>query len=342
MKICLPPIDREQGGSGTFRRQWREWLTTQAITWTEDLSADYDVLFVNAWQTPYGVVYRHKQRLPHLRVVQRVDGAGKDYGRTDNADLIQQAVNTLADTTIFQSDYSRYSTMQKFSFIHLDGPTIYNPVNTSRYAPLGDTYPLPESNKPRLLTVSWSANRNKGTWRLPQLAALNPDLDFYFAGRMDFDFLPDNLHHLGTLNHQQLPALMRSVDVFLNLSLFDPCPNVVIEALASGLPILYVDSGGTPELVGEDAGLPVASDEDLRPQFDQLYADLAHYQQVARQRAVSHFDKDIIFPQYLALIEKTQRRPMPSRQQHLQSTIQMWRRWVTDKLATYGQWRSES
>jgi glycosyltransferase involved in cell wall biosynthesis len=37
----------------------------------------------------------------------------------------------------------------------------------------------------------------------------------------------------------------------------DPCPMTVIEALADGLPVLGSDRGGLPELVGEDAGLPV-------------------------------------------------------------------------------------
>ena len=34
-------------------------------------------------------------------------------------------------------------------------------------------------------------------------------------------------------------------------------PTVVLEALASGLPVVYSASGGTPELVGDDAGVGV-------------------------------------------------------------------------------------
>ena len=54
----------------------------------------------------------------------------------------------------------------------------------------------------------------------------------------------------------------------------DPCPNTVLEALASGLPVLYSASGGVPELVGADAGvglaLPVTFDRDLTPSADAI------------------------------------------------------------------------
>ena len=37
----------------------------------------------------------------------------------------------------------------------------------------------------------------------------------------------------------------------------DPCPSAVIEAMACGLPVVYPASGGTVELVGDEAGIGV-------------------------------------------------------------------------------------
>jgi glycosyltransferase involved in cell wall biosynthesis len=52
---------------------------------------------------------------------------------------------------------------------------------------------------------------------------------------------------------------MRSADLLFFPSEEEPCPNTPIEAMASGLPVLYHPSGGTPELVG-DAGVPLSAD----------------------------------------------------------------------------------
>jgi glycosyltransferase involved in cell wall biosynthesis len=53
------------------------------------------------------------------------------------------------------------------------------------------------------------------------------------------------------------PQLYRRADVLLHTKVADPCPTLVLEAMAVGLPVVYAASGGTPELVGEDAGIGV-------------------------------------------------------------------------------------
>ena len=338
MKLCIPAIEHEQGGSGTFRRAWRAWLTQKGVAWTDDIHADYDVLFVNAWQTRYRAVYQQKKRLPNLRVAHRVDGAGQDYGRTDGADALQKAVNSLADLTIFQSDYCRQSTMSKFNIIGLDGPTIYNPVDADFFTLQGDTLPeITQIDGPRILTAIWSPNPRKGAWRIPLLARANPDVQFIFVGQTTFDDPAPNVHPFSAMNRDQLAAAMRSCDAFLNLSENDPCPNIVIEAMASGLPVIYAPSGGTPELVG-DAGQPIHSDDDFPSALNRILQDHPTYRSKARQRAESEFAQDHIFSQYLAAITASQRRQMPPLWQHVMAHGLTSRQWLRDKIVNYRDW----
>ena len=49
-------------------------------------------------------------------------------------------------------------------------------------------------------------------------------------------------------------TLFQSAHVLLHPKYHDPCPTIVIEALACGLPVIGSRSGGLPELVGEDGG----------------------------------------------------------------------------------------
>ena len=86
----------------------------------------------------------------------------------------------------------------------------------------------------------------------------------------------------------------------LHTKVNDPCPSVVLEAMASGLPVVYPLSGGTPELVGTEAGVGVSHpdgfDLDEPPEADalaaavaQVLADLPAYSAAARRRAVERF-----------------------------------------------------
>lgn len=105
----------------------------------------------------------------------------------------------------------------------------------------------------------------------------------------------------GPYTQEDAPAVYRSADAYLMLKHNDPCPNAVLEALACGLPVLYSDSGGVPELVGGDCGValacaeswqrphwpaPAAVAEGMRAIADNREAMAAS----ARCRAVARFD----------------------------------------------------
>ena len=97
-----------------------------------------------------------------------------------------------------------------------------------------------------------------------------------------------------------LRALFRRAHVLLHPKVRDPCPNVVLEALACGVPVVHSASGGVPELVG-DAGIGVPSEttweQDVPPTPGELaeavrtvLASLPDYRARARARAAERFD----------------------------------------------------
>jgi glycosyltransferase involved in cell wall biosynthesis len=113
--------------------------------------------------------------------------------------------------------------------------------------------------------------------------------------------LTDVITFAGPYTQQQAPAVYRGADAYVMMKHNDPCPNTVLEALATGLPVLYSDNGGVPELVGADAGiaLPCAEDWDTPRAPDaaaigdgmiRIAANHHDFSQAARQRAVKRFD----------------------------------------------------
>jgi glycosyltransferase involved in cell wall biosynthesis len=56
---------------------------------------------------------------------------------------------------------------------------------------------------------------------------------------------------LGSINHEQLPKLMASATIVALPSYNEGVPNVILEAMASGTPVLTTNVGGIPEVVNE-------------------------------------------------------------------------------------------
>lgn len=71
----------------------------------------------------------------------------------------------------------------------------------------------------------------------------------------------------GEYTVDELPQLLARADIALHLRYKDSCPNAVVERMMLGLPHVFSNSGGTPELVGEaGVGLEVGETwDDLLP-----------------------------------------------------------------------------
>jgi UDP-glucose:(heptosyl)LPS alpha-1,3-glucosyltransferase len=76
------------------------------------------------------------------------------------------------------------------------------------------------------------------------------------------------MHFLGA--QQNLIGFYQAADLFLFPTLYDPLPNVVLEAMASGLPALVSNSCGAREVVTEDVDGTIQDPLDLNLWRDAL------------------------------------------------------------------------
>jgi glycosyltransferase involved in cell wall biosynthesis len=305
MRICIPIEFQAQGGGFYFLEGFATYLGQAGWEVSQIPESAYEVLFTNHWMTPYADILRAIRRNPNVRIIQRIDGAAENYGRDAEADRRQAQVNQMADLTIFQSRYARYSTREKFPIIKQDGPIIYNPVDLDTFRPDGERREFPRGTQ--VVCVTWSKNPYKGLSNVYAVIKDHPDVDFVLCG--SFEDAPDlaNVHNMGLLNRSELAAALRSCQVLLTFSRNEACPNHVLEALASGLPVLYEDSGAMREVVA-DCGLPVTV-EDFAEQLGKLMADRGRLSKAARQRAVEWFNPQANFHQYVQAIESSLARP---------------------------------
>lgn len=207
------------------------------------------------------------------RFVHRIDGPLLAYrGFDDGTDArIVEANARFADATIVQSQWSleRHRTLG----IELREPhVIVNAVDPRIFHARGRVE-WDGSRPLRVISVSWSDNENKGgeTYRW-----LDEQLDrsryaYTFVGRTKLPLRHGRM--LPPLPSEELAQVLRDHDVFVTASRNDPCSNALLEALASGLPALYLRSGGHPELAGE-GGFGFDERDELPRLLDRLAGEL--------------------------------------------------------------------
>ncbi len=110
-----------------------------------------------------------------------------------------------------------------------------------------------------------------------------PELEFVLAGdgplRPEFERLAKDLGILDRVrflgDRQDIPAILASVDVSVLPSASESLSNVIIESMASGIPVVAARVGGNPELITESRGIlvPAGDDQCLSAAIERLLHD---------------------------------------------------------------------
>ncbi len=238
----------------------------------------------------------------------------------------------LADHVFWQSSFCRMCADRFLGQRDGPGEVLFNAVDTGRFAPArtdGNGRPFTF-----LLTGKLQAHLayrlEDSVAGLAAARASGLDAELHVAGILDAGArdaldaaarrhgVARQVRYLGPYTQTEAPTIYNAADAYVMTKHADPCPNTVIEAMACGLPIAYVASGGVPELVGPDAGTGVAADDDwerpFRPDPDALGAAMARVAAdrdamsvAARTRAEAVFALDNWLERHRAVFAKVMR-----------------------------------
>ncbi len=265
----LPPPNG--GGHQFLRALMREFASRGWRAENNTVSGTTRVCLINSFNFEADRLRALRRR--GCRVVHRVDGPLAAYrGFDDGTDRrIWELNREFADATILQSRYS-LAQHESMGLPYPNAAVIMNAADPLIFSP-APREPL-EGRRVRLVSTSWSDNRNKGA---DIYAWLDEHLDwtrfeYTFIGRLPLS--PRHIRVEPPADSTRVAELLNQADVFITASRNDPCSNSLIEALTCGLPALYLNSGGHPELVGQ-GGFAFEHAEDIPSLLDRLLADYA-------------------------------------------------------------------
>jgi len=278
---------------------------------------------VSSSQPPYADLLVKRAKKRGVKIVWNQNGVSypasePKYWKETNNEM--KRIIHQADYVIYQSKFCKESADEFLGVFEGPQSIVYNSVDTNYFIPRREGGP---SSGPLTLLLGGNQYRRyrleSALQTVAELKKTISDVQLIVTGRVAWDgkkedeclhdvqkiiknlAIVDIVQFTGKYSQKEAPNLYNRADILLHTKWRDPCPGLVIEAMSCGLPVVYSDSGGVPELVGNDAGVGIpakGSWEMIDPPDPELLsaavlevADrLESYSENARKRAVNLFD----------------------------------------------------
>jgi glycosyltransferase involved in cell wall biosynthesis len=266
------------------------WLFARAVT-PAIRQEQFDVALVNwAYPDAYGVMLvAEKLKFPFATTVQ-----GSDVNVLfQNPTRKRQILRALrASRTVFCRSQALRETLAAEG---VAATTVYNGIDREKFRPLNRadacrTLGL-DPDRQRILFVG-NLLPVKGPTVLAKAAEQLQNVDLVFVGSG-----PERItagRRFGARPHDEIPLWMNACDVLCLPSLNEGLPNVALEAMACGLPVVASRVGGVPEVVRDGVNGFLVPPSDPNAFADALRRALAtKWDRDVIRASVSQFDWDV-------------------------------------------------
>lgn len=278
-RVCFDYVPRKGpwGGGNQFLNALAAGLSQQG-GWRVRFGKDggCEVVLLNSYHSKL----IEQGAAPDKHYVHRIDGPtflirGKDIELDEGIFRVNEQVASLS---VLQSEWSLLHTLQ-LGFRPVNPVLIHNAADPAIFYP-ARTHDPAADRKLRLISTSWSDNPRKGgaiyKW-------LDDHLDwnryeYTFVGRVSEPLR--NIRVVPPVASPELANILRSHDIYITASDNDPCSNALIEAMSCGLPTIYFNRGGHPELVGF-GGLGFEQPEEIPALLDDIESNYGAFRRLA-------------------------------------------------------------
>jgi glycosyltransferase involved in cell wall biosynthesis len=290
------------GGPSTFMQNLEIYLKSNDFIIGASLHDSQAVFF----PIQFDIAELKKFKSPGRKIIQRLDGVyypqkhGHEYSLL-NTNIRDIYIN-YTDFVVFQSEYCKRQCFTMFGEKNSkEYEVILNGVDKTKF--YTGTHDCLTKGEVRFITTGNFRNidmiepiifaldelKNVFSFRLTIIGPIVNQKIFSYLTR-------EYIHYVGSLNLNEVSELLRESDIFLYSHLNPPCPNSVIEAVSTGLPVVSFDSGAMSELLyfAPDLLAYVSDDlfqnyEDFCPERlkDKIIYAVKNFSEV-KERALAH------------------------------------------------------
>ncbi len=303
--------DGPWGGGNLFAINLTQYLMNKGHTVVNNLDDDdIDlILITEPRKTSESSSFTHVDVLKYRDLVKKdvlVVHRVNECDERKNSNFVNQYLieaNEVADFTVFVSNwlletYLNQGLNNKNNHVILSGANkeIFNQKGFKSWD---------GKSKLKIVTHHWGAHWNKGFNIYQMLDSLigkdkyKDKIEFNYIGNLPKKFKFKNSNFIKPLAGESLAKEIKKNHMYLTASINEPSGNHHIEGAQCGLPLLYINSGGTPEYCS-DFGIQF-EENNFEIKLNEMITDYAH--NIKKMKKYPH-NSEIMCTNYLELFEK--------------------------------------
>ena len=278
MKIYInrePVLGPWGGGNKTVTRLFEKLNEEHEVVF--QLCPDIDVIFcIDPRPNNYGEWYQHflnyRSQYKDTKVIQRAGDLGT-HSKPQLTELVKQSVE-YSDFIIFPSKWAR----DWIGYSKDNYRIIYNCPLEIFYENRNESTEVNE--KIKLVSHHWSTNPKKGFdvyEKLDKFIGNTDKFEFTYIGRKPDNLILHNSNYISPIDASQLSKLLPQNDVYITASIEEAGANHVLEAIASGLPVVYHKDGGSIIDYCEDYGEEYSTFEQMISSIEKVADNYSFY-----------------------------------------------------------------
>jgi glycosyltransferase involved in cell wall biosynthesis len=326
--IAFPHRASNKGGPSSFQERLIKELEKKAfkIVYPEDKIIP-NTIVVNGGTKK--IIWLIMMKIKGVKIIHRMDGIGWIHKYQDltilqrlRAELrniqLKFIRNYLADYVIYQSNFVEKWIINKLGKIKTKSCVIYNGVDLNIFKPISNNI-----EKKNIICVEGYFDYSPYVTKLLNIfyerikfnSKFN-NLILYglFYWKSNELLISEEIHNYGFIDRKIVNSVYKNA-ILLSLDLNPACPNTVIEALASGIPVIGYDTGALKELVPPEAGeiVPYGGDpwkldfpdiSNLINAANKILNNWQNYSYNARKIAEKRFSINEMAEKYICIINK--------------------------------------